>query len=71
VGSENNGSSAYIGITPNPNNCLSAGIYFTSPYDAKAALSVALAAKMAGKTLRIDYSIGAGNQCFGYAIYVE
>lgn len=73
VGSENNGTIAYIGILPNPDNCIYGGVYFVAPADPKVALSVALAAKMAGKTLRIDYSQpeGRGTSCKGYGIYVE
>jgi hypothetical protein len=71
VGSEGNGVSDYIGISPNPNNCLYAGVYFTSG-DVKTALSVALSAKVSGKTLRIEYTQAQpGAVCYGSSIYVE
>lgn len=73
TGMENDGSNVYVGIAPNPNACLYGGIYFIEAAEIDKVLSVALAAKLAGKTVRIDYNQpgGPGRQCFGYGIYVE
>ena len=73
VGIEGNGTDAYIGISPNTNYCAYGGVYFTSTVDMKIALSIALSAKMAGKTVRVDFNQpqGSGTQCFGVSIYAE
>ena len=73
AGMENNGSSVFVQIIPNPNACLYSGVYFSDQAGMDKALSIALSAKMAGKTIRIDYvqTGGYGNQCLGYGMYVE
>lgn len=71
VGTESNGAVAYIGLTSNPNNCMYGGVYFSNPFDPKMALPVAMAAKVAGKTLRLEYTIGADQLCRGTGIYIE
>lgn len=71
VGAEGGGAATFVGISPNTNNCLYGGVYFANPFDPKVALSVAMAAKASGKTLRVDYSIAGNGQCMGMAIYVE
>jgi len=71
AGVENNGSQVYINPLSNPNNCLYSGVYFTNAAEISRVLAVALAAKAAGKTVRIDYNQpgGSGTLCTGYAIY--
>jgi len=73
TGVESNGIQVFIGISPNPNGCINNGVYFKDPGALDKALSVALSAKMAGKTVRIDYlqSGGSGTQCMGYSIYAQ
>ncbi|WNJ94251.1 hypothetical protein RND59_08710 [Vibrio ruber] len=72
TGVENTGA-IYVHITPNPNSCLYSGVYFTQPAIIDKALSVALSAKMASKTVQINYDQpkGANTQCIGQAIYIE
>ena len=73
TGMEGNGTGVYVGISPNLNSCKNGGIYFQDPAELDKALSIALSAKMAGKTVRIDVTQpgGAGSLCFGYGIYVH
>lgn len=72
TGSEANGSDVYVGISPNSNNCLYGGVYFLGDKQLNRVLSVALAAKVSGKTVRVDYEKDAtSGQCYGYGIYVE
>lgn len=74
VGAEGNGTQIHIGFTPNPTNCLYSGVYFggATAAERNATLSTALAAKLAGKTLRIAYSqASSGAICNGSSIYVE
>ena len=75
VGIEGNGGAIYVGLTDNAPGCLYGGIYFNGGTidDRKAELGVAMAAKLAGKTVRIDYTQtgGPGTICFGYSIYIE
>ncbi|MBI3561504.1 MAG: hypothetical protein HY080_07305 [Gammaproteobacteria bacterium] len=73
TGAEGNGSQAYIGLSPNPNGCLNNGIYFINPGEVGKTLAIAVAAKLSGKTVRIDFTQpgGPGTQCNGYGIYIE
>lgn len=72
TGSEANGSDVYVGISPNSNNCLYGGVYFLGDKQLNRVLSVALAAKISGKKVRVDYEKDAASgQCNGYGIYVE
>jgi hypothetical protein len=73
TGMESNGISVYVGISPNTNECLYSGVYFLDEAEVNMALSVALAAKLASRTVRIIFSQPGGNgtQCFGQGIYVE
>jgi hypothetical protein len=73
TGAENNGNTAYVGISPNTNACLYSGIYFINSGEVGKTLSIAIAAKLSGKSVRIDYTQpgGSGTQCFGYGIYIE
>lgn len=73
TGVEADGEQVFVGINPNPNNCLYGGIYFQDPAEMDKALSIAMAAKVSQRTVRINYSQpgGAGSQCFGSNMYVE
>lgn len=73
VGTGTVGTLVYVGIVENPNNCLSGGIYFRVTAELNKALAVALAAKVAGKTVRIDYNQpgGVGTECTGTSIFLE
>lgn len=73
TGMEGDGTQVYVQITPNSNRCKWSGVYFTDLKELDKALSVALSAKMSGKTIRIDFIQpgGSDTQCFGYGIYVQ
>ena len=72
TGMEGNGTQVYVGITPNTHRCLYGGVYFTEPAELDKALSIALAAKLAEKTVRVDFTQAtSGGQCLGTGIYVE
>lgn len=73
VGQESLGTQVYVGIIPNTNGCTSSGVYFlsTNPNVLALPLSVALAAKMAQKTVRVDYTKQTDGLCIGSNIYVE
>jgi len=73
AGSESNAAQVYVGISPNPDACYAGGVYFVNPNEVNTTLSVAMAAKLSGKTIRIDYNqpAGPGNMCYGYSIYVQ
>lgn len=73
VGIEGSGASVYINASVS--ECLYGAVYFTDGTidDRKAALAVAMVAKLSGKTLRIDYRQpgGPGTMCFGSGIYIN
>lgn len=72
VGSEGNGKQAYVGISPNTNACFAGGIYFTKEDGVAKMLSVAMAAKLAGKTIRVDYEKDdTTTKCVGRNIYIQ
>jgi hypothetical protein len=73
AGIEGNGSQVFVGIDPNPNACTYGGVYFTVAAELNQVLSVALAAKMANKQIRVDYvqSAGNGTVCKGSSIYAQ
>lgn len=73
VGTEGHGAQVYVGIDQNPNNCPQGGIYFKTASELSQVLSVALAAKMANKLVRIDYDLPTANAnfCQGTGIYAQ
>jgi hypothetical protein len=72
VGSEANGKVAYVGITPNSNGCYAGGVYFREEEEVSKTLSIAMAAKLASKTIRVDYGQDEiTGKCVGYSIYMQ
>ena len=83
AGQSSEGKSAYVRISPNPDQCLGGGVYFNSKpitnsnerdyANSNSALSVALLAKTTKTKVRIDYTQpdGAGGQCFGLGIFLR
>ncbi|MCU7829571.1 MAG: hypothetical protein KZQ85_10940 [Candidatus Thiodiazotropha sp. (ex Myrtea sp. 'scaly one' KF741663)] len=73
VGSEEDSSRVYVGISPNTNGCSYNGIYFNDEKELDLSASIAMAAKLSGKTVRLGYTQpgGTGTQCYGYSIYIE
>lgn len=73
VGIGSHGTTVYVGLSPNPNTCQWEAIYFIEQAEIDKALSVAMAAKLAGKKVRMDYIQpgGAGTMCYGDAIYIQ
>lgn len=74
VGLQGDGATVYIGLTNTPAPCTFGGIYFIAGTIAerKAVLATALAAKLAGRTLRIDYVTGgAGGVCLLSGLFIE
>jgi hypothetical protein len=74
VGLEGSGSQVYVGMANNSPGCINGGMYFLAGTIAerKAVLATALAAKLSGKTLRLDYTIRASDRlCILYGLYVE
>ncbi len=76
VGVENLGSTVvFVGLTANTPSCVNGGVYFSGVNidDRKAILGVAMAAKLSGTTVRIDYTQpgGPGTICRGVSIYLE
>lgn len=78
-GSEANGRQVYVGVSPNPNNCLNGGVYFQQlgyggqfrPAGLANIIALAAAAKIADRKIRMDYNISADRYCFGEAIYLQ
>ena len=72
VGSEANGKVAYVGISPNTNSCFAGGVYFRNESEVAKTLSIAMAAKLADKTIRVDYGQDEiTGKCVGYSIYMQ
>lgn len=73
VGLESSGGQVYVGLANNNPGCLYGGMYFNSGTIAerKAVLATALAAKLSGKTLRLDYTKRSDGLCMLYGLYVE
>lgn len=72
VGSEGHGKRVYMAISPNETECAYGGIYFREETEHAEVLSVALAAKMANKKVRIDYDQSEESKyCTGVSIYVQ
>lgn len=72
VGSEANGKVAYVGISPNINSCFAGGVYFRNESEVAKTLSIAMAAKLADKTIRVDYGKDeTTGKCVGYSIYMQ
>lgn len=72
VGEHSTGGVVYVGVQNNKPGCKNGGIYFYGK-DMKMALSIATSAKLAGKTLRIDFNQpdGVGGMCEGSGIFIE
>lgn len=70
VGTDVNGTRVEVVVTPNKGNCLGGKIYYEDSAEQSRTLAIALAAKMAAKTVRIDY-IKDGSVCWGSSIFVE
>jgi DsbC/DsbD-like thiol-disulfide interchange protein len=73
AGMENHGNRVYVGIEPNPNDCLYGGVYFKDPGELDMALSIAMSAKLGQQKVRIDYIQvdGEGTVCDGFGIYLK
>lgn len=72
IGTENHGSALHIQISPNESKCKYSGIYFREEQEHAEVLSVALAAKMSGKLVRIDYTQEVEEGfCVGRSIYIH
>ncbi len=72
VGSEGHAKQVYVELSPNTNSCLNGWVYFTDSAESQGTLSVALAAKLAGKKVQIDYMQDENTgKCIGESIYIQ
>ena len=72
IGTEAAGTRIYIGISDTTLGCKDNAMKFELPANREQALSIALAAKMATKTVEFEYVKDAQTTiCFGQNIYIE
>jgi len=73
AGSENNGAQVEVGIGSNPDNCSYTAVYFVNSAELGRALAIALASRLSGRNVRVDYTQpgGTGTTCIGTNIYLQ
>jgi len=70
VGQDGNGTKVIVTFVPNENTCNLSQVSFEGP-QMNMTLSIALAAKMASKTVQINYIKDSDEYCYGSAIFAE